>query len=276
MTITTASPSGYTAGETVTISAIGTAGYNGTFTIVSVSGTTFTYLDANTGLANDTNGGFAQTGFTLTVAGTSTIAAATESGTTVTITTAAAETFAAGQIVTVAGVGVSGYNGSWAIVSIIDNTDFTYVDSNSGLGNSSGGTVGVGELPTVSYSSPDGGLTWIVTYTGTGVAGGSIASGVYNLTLNPSAVTFLNSGATLALNNRGTDTFFREYGDITGDGVVNNSDNLQFKKTYLDSTGSTTYLAALDYNGDGTVNNTDNLQFKKNYLVSLSGFSATI
>jgi len=60
VTAWTTVPSGLTVGEPVTISVAGVAGYNGTFTITSLPGgsnsTTFTYTDANAGLANSGGG----------------------------------------------------------------------------------------------------------------------------------------------------------------------------------------------------------------------------
>ncbi len=77
----------------------------------------------------------------------STIAAsptgATESGPTVTITTTSPHGFATGQSVTIAGVGVVGYNGTFTIASVPTTTTFTYTDTNTGLAASGGGTATV-------------------------------------------------------------------------------------------------------------------------------------
>jgi uncharacterized delta-60 repeat protein len=131
----------------------------------------------------------------------------------------------------------------------------------------------VGTLPTLIWSSPDGGLTWVVTFSGAGVVNGSIADGVYDVTLSAAAVTDA-VGQALATNR--TDTFFRLYGDTNGDGTVNNSDAFQFKSSFLHSAGDAAYLASLDYNGDGTVNNSDAFQLKKRFLTAYSGFAATV
>jgi hypothetical protein len=131
----------------------------------------------------------------------------------------------------------------------------------------------VGTLPTLSYSSPDGGVTWVVTFSGAGVVNNSIADGVYDLTLNHTAVTD-SQGQALAADR--TDTFFRLYGDVNGDGTVNNTDAFKFKSTFLKGTGDAGYLAYLDYNGDGTVNNTDAFQLKKRFLTAYAGFTPTL
>jgi hypothetical protein len=131
----------------------------------------------------------------------------------------------------------------------------------------------VGTLPTLSWSSPDGGLTWVVAFSGNGVVNNSIADGVYDITLNAAAVTDAE-GQTLSAGR--TDTFFRLYGDTNGDGTVNNTDTFQFKSTFLKNAGDAGYLAYLDYNGDGTVNNTDAFQLKRRFLITYGGFFATI
>jgi len=64
---------------------------------------------------------------------------ATESGTTVTITTTAANGFINGQAVQIASVGVAGYNGTFTITGILSPTMFTYTDATSGLAASGGG-----------------------------------------------------------------------------------------------------------------------------------------
>jgi hypothetical protein len=133
-----------------------------------------------------------------------------------------------------------------------------------------------GTAPTLNWTAihpnSDGSATqWAVTFSGTGVVGNSIANGVYDITLNSAAVT---SDANPAVNvqSRPTDTFYRLFGDINGDRVVNAADNFQFK------TALTTYNAAFDYNDDGVVNAADNFQFKisQSYNFSASGIVYTI
>jgi hypothetical protein len=63
---------------------------------------------------------------------------ATESGSTVTITTTAANNFIPGLSVTVAGVPVSGYDGTFVVSTASGNT-FTYTALSSGLASSGGG-----------------------------------------------------------------------------------------------------------------------------------------
>jgi hypothetical protein len=78
------------------------------------------------------------------------ISAASEAGSVVTITTAAAHNFAVGERVKIAGVTVSGYNGTFTITGVTANT-FTYSDTaNTGLMASGGGTAAVGVNNNVS------------------------------------------------------------------------------------------------------------------------------
>src|SRR5262249_52314642 len=68
------------------------------------------------------------------------ISTATESGTTVTITTTAPVSFTAGQQVTITQTSLNGYNGPSTITGVPTATSFTYTASSSGLGNAVGGT----------------------------------------------------------------------------------------------------------------------------------------
>ena len=63
----------------------------------------------------------------------------------------------------------------------------------------------------------------------------SIANGAYTITLNdPASVTALSDGQTLTLASSGiggaTQSFYRLFGDINGDQVVNPGDNNRFKQ----------------------------------------------
>ena len=80
---------------------------------------------------------------------TATIAAATEVGNTVTITTTAAHNFQLGSQVIIAGVAVTGYNGTFTITDV-STTTFTYTDGTTGLANSTTGT------PTATVKSAQG------------------------------------------------------------------------------------------------------------------------
>jgi hypothetical protein len=131
-TVTIATPSAHTlqVGDTVTISGVGVADYNGTWTVTAVPTTrSFQYTNPVSGLA--TSGG-----------GTVALAAPglTESGNTVTVRTSAVHTRSVGDIVTIANAGVAGYNGTFAITAVPSARSFQYTNPTAGLANSGGGT----------------------------------------------------------------------------------------------------------------------------------------
>jgi CxxC motif-containing protein (DUF1111 family) len=111
------------------------------------SDNTFNYLDGN-GTFPENEGGPVMHGISNAAFGTLpncsqmtiTSNGATESGTTVTITTTKTHGFKAGQFVQIGAVPVSGYNGTFTIVSTPTGTTFTYTNTTSGLAASGGGT----------------------------------------------------------------------------------------------------------------------------------------
>lgn len=119
--ITTSAAHGLTAGQTVTVAGVAVTNYNGTFTVVSAPTTNqFTYVCGTNGLASSGGG--------------------TASSATVTIQTTAPHGLVAGQLVTIASVGVAGYNGTFNVSTVVDSTHFTYIAYNGGLAASGGGT----------------------------------------------------------------------------------------------------------------------------------------
>ena len=134
-----------------------------------------------------------------------------------------------------------------------------------------------GTVPTLNWAAIAGSndTQWAVTFSGAGVTGGSIANGAYTITItDPASIAAESDGQTLSLASSGIDSptqsFYRLFGDINGDGVVNAADNLKFKQAL------TTYNGAFDYNQDGVVNAADNLKFKNDLTVNFSGFTPTI
>ena len=110
------------------------------------SDNTFNYLDGNGTFPENEGGpvlhGISNATFqTLPTCNQMKIATggATESGTTVTITTTAAHGFKTGQTVQILAVPVGGYNGSFTIVSVPTTTTFTYTSTKTGLAASGGG-----------------------------------------------------------------------------------------------------------------------------------------
>jgi len=89
---------------------------------------------------------------------------ATESGNTVTLTTATPHGLTTGQFVVVGGVGVAGYNGGPFQVTVPSPTTLTYTDPNAGLAASGGGYVTGGVSAAIA---PDATKIYIVTGQGT-------------------------------------------------------------------------------------------------------------
>src|SRR5439155_2634809 len=95
------------------------------------------------------------------VTGTATINAASEVGNTVTITTALAHGFTAGQQVAISGVNVAGYNGVFTLLTAAGTT-FTYFNPVSGLGgagvggNATTGATEVGNTVTIGTTAAHG------------------------------------------------------------------------------------------------------------------------
>jgi Dockerin type I domain len=134
-----------------------------------------------------------------------------------------------------------------------------------------------GTVPTLNWAAvPGSGDTqWAVAFSGAGVTGGSIANGAYTITVaDPNSITAESDGTALSFASSGIDSatqsFFRLFGDINGDGFVNAADNAKLKQAL------STYNAAFDYSQDGFVNAADNAQFKDDLTVNFNGFTPTI
>ncbi len=128
---------------------------------------------------------------------------AAQNGFLVTITTSAAHGLSAGQSVTIAGVGVSGYNGTFPVVSAPSGTQFTYIAGASGLANSGGGT-SASATATIQTSSAHGFASGqLVTTSGIGVAG---YNGTFQIAGVPDSTHFTFTAATggLAASGGGT------------------------------------------------------------------------
>ncbi len=217
------------------------------FDVLNIAGSSSTTILHNiyklldpTILGDDANSGHAlgQAAFdTLSVAGGSTVAniptlpnvitAATESSGTVTITTFEALPLTVGQSVTVSGVSVNGYNGTFTVASVNGNK-FTYTDSNTGLANSSGGNVG---LPN-PVGGPDPYL-YIVPNLST-TAGSSVTVSVYLDVTDPNGLTYDSddiaisfdptrfSASNLSVGNYNPSVGLGS-GQLAGSGNVNNT-----------------------------------------------------
>jgi hypothetical protein len=130
-----------------------------------------------------------------------------------------------------------------------------------------------GTVPAIIEWSPVAGSVnsqWKVDF-----SGGSIANGAYTITVtDPTAITAVSDGQALSLASSGigaaTQSFYRLYGDINGDELVNAADNMRFKQALA------TYNVAFDINQDGYVNAYDSSYFKQDLTLSFADFTPTI
>jgi hypothetical protein len=128
---------------------------------------------------------------------------ANENGFLVTITTSAAHGLSAGQSVTVAGVGVSGYNGTFPVVSVPSSTQFTYIAGATGLAASGGGTA-ASATATIQTATAHGLVVGqLVTTTSIAVAG---YNGTFAIASVPDSThfTFTATAGGLATSGGGT------------------------------------------------------------------------
>jgi hypothetical protein len=188
--------------------------------------------------------------------------------------------------VSVSSVIVNGNNAALAGVqrSMVDSIVYTFNQAVT-LAATNAFAIGVhsgqtGTAPTLAWAaiSPDTGgasTQWVVTFSGAGVTGNSIANGVYDITLDSTKVTS-ETNPTATVTPRATDTFYRLFGDINGDGRVNNADYAAFLSTNGLNTGQSGFNAAFDSNGDGRINNSDYAGFLTDNGLRYSGFTATL
>jgi hypothetical protein len=237
VTITTATSLGFYTNELVTISGFNTVtAYNGRFTIQTITnnGLSFTYTDAPlTGTLSD-------------IGGTAT-PSLIESPNGNERSKVNSIVIAFNQAVTIGGGG---------------NTAFSLAQR-AFTKNSVPGTLQGDTTTTVNYVSYDGGFSYVLTFSGGTVVGGSISDGDYNITLNHTLVT---GGGGLAADY--TNNFYRLFGDINGNGQVGNAANIKFRNAFgSSSTGATaaSFVPAFDYGSTGTIGNSQNIQFRNRF-----------
>jgi hypothetical protein len=97
----------------------------------------------------------------------------------------------------------------------------------------------------------------VLTFAGAGIINGSLPDGDYTLTLLADHVHD-PSGQTLAADS--VTSFFRLFGDINGNGVIDVQDLLRFASTFGKSAGDAGYLGYFDYYGTGRVDFSDLIQ----------------
>ncbi len=128
---------------------------------------------------------------------------ASQNGYLVTITTSAAHGLSAGQNVTVAGVGVAGYNGTFAVVSVPSSTQFTYIAGAAGLASSGGGTSACATVKIQTSAAHGLSVGQLVAIAGVGVSG---YNGTFTIASVPDSTHFTYNAASggLAVSGGGT------------------------------------------------------------------------
>ncbi|HTR53213.1 MAG TPA: MopE-related protein [Kofleriaceae bacterium] len=183
-TFRTTAANGVAVGDVVNISGVGVAGYNGTWTVTNVlSGTRFQATIMTTGLG--TSGG------------------GTLSEPLTTFTTTAATGIAAGDVVTIAGVGVAGYNGTWTVISTPSGTTFTAKVASGGLAASGGGTVKDSSATFTTTAAHTFTVGDTVIVSGVGIAA---YNGTWVVASVPSTTTFTVQFATTGMTASGGGT----------------------------------------------------------------------
>ncbi len=125
-----------------------------------------------------------------------------------------------------------------------------------------------GFTATVSITPVNGSTSlYQIGWTGTGIIGGSLPNGTYQLAVNTGAIT--DAYGQLLAKPAQTLTVVRLFGDSNGDGHVDRIDQKAFDAAYGSTIGSTTYRAYFDYNGDGSIDNTDRAFFRPANAVAL-------
>ena len=108
-------------------------------------------------------------------------------------------------------------------------------------------------------------------------SGGSLADGRYELTLHAAGIS--SNGFTLDGDADGTagddfvfgdeahEVFYRLYGDVVGDGVVDLLDFGRFRSTFGLASSDTDFEPSLDHDGDGEITLVDFGRFRSNFGV---------
>ena len=101
------------------------------------------------------------------------------------------------------------------------------------------------------------------------VAGGSLADGVYDLTVVASKVHAGPGGPAMAADSP---AFHRLFSDADGDGDSDNLDLLQLRATYLKPSTDPAYRWYFDYDNSGVVDNLDVFQIRSRRGVVFQGY----
>lgn len=135
-----------------------------------------------------------------------------------------------------------------------------------GLQLANGGEVSLN----VAASVVGGRTVAVLSFSGSGIIGGSLADGNYTLTVRGDHIRD-EVGRELDGDHDGNgggdrvDAFFRLFGDSDGDNDVDWLDRDLFRSAFGKSTTDVGYLWYLDFDGDGDVDGLDNGQFNRRF-----------
>ena len=148
--------------------------------------------------------------------------------------------------------------------SMIDSAVYTFsepVNAGANAFNIAIDSGQTGTLPTLTWTAvnpaTDGSSAqWAITFGGNGVVAGSIADGVYDLTMNAAAISS-DSAPAVKSQARAADTFARLFGDSDGDGSVSIIDFNAFAQIFGFSSTTPGYNGAFDSDGDNSISIVD-------------------
>ncbi len=134
------------------------------------------------------------------------------------------------------------------------------------------GRSGAGAGMTVLTANPSGDFrTFKLTFSGSPIVGGSLADGIYDLTVVATKVHAKPNTAIVMAANL-TAKFHRLFSDIDGDGDSDNADLFQFRSTYNKFSPDPAYNANCDYDADGDVDNADIFQIRSRRSIVFQGY----
>jgi hypothetical protein len=107
-----------------------------------------------------------------------------------------------------------------------------------------------------------------LTFSGTGIVGGSLADGRWRLNIDDALITDSNNGLPMAADYVSAQ-FFRRFGDNNANQIVDNVDQIQFRQSYGSSFGQPAFRKQFDYNNNNVIDNIDQLQFRQRYGIAL-------
>lgn len=117
--------------------------------------------------------------------------------------------------------------------------------------------------PLIANPSGDG-KNWVLTFSGTGITGGSLPDGAYRLSVKASSVHDVY-GQALSGGDR-TLKFHRLFGDINGDRQVTSTDLIAYRASLNQPAN---YLWYLDYDGVNGIDGNDYMQFRRRMMAGL-------